>query len=155
MVSMVGKTVSYSNRARLTPESIMYICMSFREKYKENKKRVKGVHDDRRRPSTKDINRPEVLIMLEGLIETQQIGGFYTLQVKQKARANQLVGTEYCSRGYSHCTPEYTDTHARAETKHRQTVAPEIEQHALAAEPDSVVIYMQATEKKPEKTARD
>jgi hypothetical protein len=32
--------------------------------------------------------------MLEGLIETQQIGGFYTLQVKQKARENQLVGTE-------------------------------------------------------------
>jgi len=38
--------------------------------------------------------------MLEGLIETQQIGGFYTLQVKQKARANRLEGTEYCSRGY-------------------------------------------------------
>lgn len=41
-------------------------------------KRVKGVHDDRRRPSTKDINRPEVFIMLEGLIETQQIGEGFT-----------------------------------------------------------------------------
>jgi hypothetical protein len=38
---------------------------------------VKGVHDDRRRPS-KDINRPEVFIMLEELIETQQIGEGFT-----------------------------------------------------------------------------
>lgn len=38
--------------------------------------------------------------MLEELIDTADWGGFYTLQVKQKARANRLVRTEYCSRGY-------------------------------------------------------
>lgn len=38
-----------------------------------------------RQPSMKDINRPEVFIMLEGVNrDTADRGGFYTLQVKQK-----------------------------------------------------------------------
>ncbi len=81
-------------------EYYIFVYLFVYEKYK-NKKRVKGVHDDRRRPSTKDINRPEVFIMLEGLIKTQQIGeGFTRYKTSGKARVNRLVGTEYCSRGY-------------------------------------------------------
>jgi hypothetical protein len=129
-------------------------------KSKEEQKRVKGVHDDRRRPSTKDINRPEVFIMLEGVNrDTADRGGFYTLQVKQKARANRLVGTEYCSRGYSHSTPGYTGKACEGDDKTSpNTLGPEIEQHAPAAEPSStgVSMCMQRTgRKKPDKTVRD
>jgi hypothetical protein len=63
------------------------------EKYRENKKRVKGVHDDRRRPSTekKDINRPEVFIMLEGLIETQQIGEGFTRYISSRRTSRDRI----------------------------------------------------------------
>jgi hypothetical protein len=65
----------------------IFVYLFVYEKYRENKKGRKEcmMTGRRRQPSTKDINRPEVFIMLGGVNrDTADRGGFYTLQVKQK-----------------------------------------------------------------------